>query len=99
MSTLVAAHHAYFNKLPELSQLQHYLTYPTQLERLQSHVLDKLKGERQQEGLLLAAGISRIIKLMENKNDILGSLATAISPFLSGTVSSLLVVCQVSLYR
>lgn len=91
MSTLVAAHHAAFNRLPELSQLQHYLTYSSQLERLLQRVLDNLKGDRQQEGLLLAAGIRRIIKLMEIKNDILGSLATAISPLLTGTVSSLLV--------
>jgi hypothetical protein len=91
MATLVAAHHIYFNKLPELFQLQHYLTYPTQLERLQSRVLETLKGDRYAEGLLLAAGISRIIKLMENKNDILGSLATAISPLLTGSVTFLLV--------
>ncbi|OJV93790.1 MAG: hypothetical protein BGO39_15590 [Chloroflexi bacterium 54-19] len=91
MATLVAAHHASFNRLPELSQLQHYLTYSSQLERLIQKVMDNLKEDRQQEGLLLAAGIRRIIKLMENKNDILGSLATAISPFLTEPVSSLLV--------
>jgi hypothetical protein len=91
MATLVAAHHASFNRLPELAQLQHYLTYSSQLERLIQKVLDNLKEDRQQEGLLLAAGIRRIIKLMENKNDILGSLATAISPFLTEPVSSLLV--------
>lgn len=91
MATLVAAHHASFNRLPELHQLQHYLTYSSQLERLIQKVLNNLKGDKQQEGLLITAGIRRILKLMEIKNDILGSLATAISPLLTEPVASLLV--------
>lgn len=91
LATLVAAHHAYFNRLPELSELQQYLTYSSQLERLIGRVLDTLKGDRQQEGLLLAAGIRRVIRIMEVKSDILGTLATAISPLLTESVSSLLV--------
>lgn len=91
MATLVSSHFACFNKMPELYQLVEYLTYSSQLERLQTKVLETLKGERKADGLLLVAGINRIIKLIESKNDYLGTLATAIAPFLMGPVAKLLV--------
>lgn len=92
LSALTAAHAAGFGLNPTLRELLDYLTTPDNVQNLHDRVLEKLRGpENREEALRLSTLLHRVMHLAENKNtDVLGNLATALSPLVTGTAASVL---------
>lgn len=93
MAALTAAHNIVYERNPKLVDLLNYLTNPQKVLSLHDMVLESQRGpERYEEALRMAALLRRVMQLAENKNtDVLGSLATALNPLVTGTAAKVLV--------
>lgn len=93
MAALTAAHNIVYERNPKLTDLLNYLTSPAKVQSLSDMVLEGQRGPQQyEEALRTAAQLRRVLQLAENKNtDVLGSLATALNPLVTGSAAKVLV--------
>lgn len=93
MSALTAAHAVSFGRNPQLVDLLDYLGNPASVQNLHDKMQTMLTGpDQREEGLRLATLLRRVIRLADNKTtDVLGSLAAALSPLVTGPAARVLV--------
>ncbi|MBN9390832.1 MAG: type IV secretory system conjugative DNA transfer family protein [Chloroflexi bacterium] len=93
LAALVAAHNIAYEHNPKLTDLLNYLTDPKKVLNLHDMVLEGQRGpEQYEEALRLASQLQRVMQLADNKNtDVLGSLATALNPLVTGSAAKVVV--------
>jgi hypothetical protein len=86
LAGLVAAHQAAYGRMPALKELLVYLRHPPSRQDLLAEL--KLTGHREDSDE--AADVRRLDQLAESKNDVLGTLDTALTPLARGEIAALL---------
>jgi hypothetical protein len=90
VASLVAAHHAAYGDMPSLQQLLGYLRDPEARQDL----AEELRNIGLPSNCDELLDLHRINQLSEQKNDVLGSLDTALAPLARGEIADLLTTAR-----